>query len=95
MRTCPAAILSEAASNLMGFIGHAATGPNAWFGWPKNELHEKLRDKWAKTSPEDHLAVAKEIQRERLGDFVPHIYMGQYTRPSAWRSNVRGVLHMR
>jgi peptide/nickel transport system substrate-binding protein len=90
----PAAILSETASNLIGFVGHSAGGDSAWFGWPANELHEQLRDKWTRTNPEDHLGVAKEIQKNAW-DFVPHVYMGQYLRPSAWRSNVRGVLRMR
>ena len=90
----PAAILSEAASNLLGFIGHSATGDKAWFGWPSNEKHEQLRNEWARTSSDDHLAIAKEIQANAW-DFVPHVYMGEYVRPSAWRSNVRGVLGMR
>jgi peptide/nickel transport system substrate-binding protein len=90
----PAAILSETASNLLGFIGHAATGDKAWFGWPSNEKHEQLRDRWARANPEEQLPIAKEIQANAW-DFVPHVYMGQYVRPSAWRSNVSGVLGMR
>src|SRR5262245_49626238 len=64
----PAAILSESASNLIGFIGHSAAGDSAWFGWPANELHEQLRDKWTRTNPEDHLAIAREIQKN-IWDF--------------------------
>jgi peptide/nickel transport system substrate-binding protein len=89
-----AAILSESASNLISFVGHAASGETSWFGWPSNRLHEQLREKWARANPQDRLAIAKEVQRNAW-DFVPRVYMGQYLRPSAWRSNVRGVLGMR
>ena len=89
-----AAILSESASNLISFVGHAASGETSWFGWPSNRLHEQLREKWARANPQDRLAIAKEIQRN-VWDFVPRVYMGQYLRPSAWRSNVKGVLGMR
>jgi peptide/nickel transport system substrate-binding protein len=79
--------------NPITLVGHAATGDKGWFGWPANALHEQLRDKWAKAKPEDRLAIAKEIQRNAW-DFVPHVYMGQYLQPAAWRTNVKGVIGM-
>jgi peptide/nickel transport system substrate-binding protein len=80
-------------ANPITFVGHAATGDAAWFGWPKNALHETLRDKWASANPEDRLEVAKEIQRNAW-DFVPSVYLGQWTQPAAWRNNVKGVIGM-
>ena len=62
----------------IAFAGHAANGDKAWFGWPTNELQEKLRDKWA-TAPtlDERKAVARELQ-ENAWNFVPHVYLGQW-----------------
>ncbi|MFI5013756.1 MAG: ABC transporter substrate-binding protein [Hyphomicrobiales bacterium] len=79
--------------NPITLVGHAATGDKGWFGWPSDQLHEQLRDKWAKAKPEDRLAVAKEIQKNAW-DFVPHVYMGQYLQPAAWRTNIKGIIGM-
>jgi peptide/nickel transport system substrate-binding protein len=78
-------------ANPITFVGDAANGEKAWFGWPKNELNETLRDKWAKADPEDRLSVAREIQKNAW-DFVPAVYLGQWTQPAAWRSNVKGII---
>ncbi len=75
----------------INFIGHVANGDKSWFGWPKDETNEMLRDKWAKAEPDDRLAVAKEMQRNAW-DFVPTVYMGQWTSPAAWRKNVKGFV---
>jgi peptide/nickel transport system substrate-binding protein len=78
--------------NPIALAGHAATGEKGWFGWPSNELHEKLRDKWAAAAtPEEQKAVAREIQKNAW-DFVPHIWFGQWLSPVAYRSNLKGVL---
>jgi peptide/nickel transport system substrate-binding protein len=78
-------------SNPINFAGDAANGDKAWFGWPKNDKNEELRDKWAKAEPAGRLAVAKEIQANAW-DFVPAVYMGQWTQPAAWRKNVKGFI---
>ena len=76
----------------IALAGHAATGERGWFGWPANELHEKLRDKWAAASSlEEQKAVAREIQKNAW-DFVPHVWFGQWLSPVAYRSNLKGVL---
>jgi len=79
--------------NPITLVGHQANGEKGWFGWPSDETHEKLRDKWAKAQPQDRLAVAKEIQRNAW-NFVPHVYMGLYLQPAAMRANVKGVIGM-
>ena len=78
-------------SNPITYVGHAANGDNAWFGWPKNDKNEALRDKWAGAEAADRLAVAKEMQ-QNAWDYVPCVYMGQWTQPAGWRSNVKGVI---
>ena len=40
---------------------------------------------------EDRLSVAREIQKNAW-DFVPAVYLGQWTQPAAWRSNVKGII---
>jgi peptide/nickel transport system substrate-binding protein len=76
----------------LAFIGHQANGEKGWFGWPTDELQEKLRDKWASAaSLEEQKAVAREIQTNAW-NFVPHVWLGQWVSPVAYRKNLRGVL---
>ena len=37
----------EGFDNPIGMQAHTANGEAGWFGWPKDDLHEKLRDEWA------------------------------------------------
>jgi peptide/nickel transport system substrate-binding protein len=76
----------------MAFIGHQANGEKGWFGWPTDELQEKLRDKWASAANlDEQKAVAREIQTNAW-NFVPHVWLGQWVSPVAYRKNLRGVL---
>jgi peptide/nickel transport system substrate-binding protein len=78
--------------NPIALAGHAANGDKGWFGWPSNEAHEKLRDKWASAANEaEQKAVAREIQ-QNAWNFVPHVWLGQWVAPVAYRANLRGVL---
>lgn len=78
--------------NPISNISVAASGDDAWFGWPENERIEELRDQFAKaTDPEEQMRIVEELQVE-LYDFVPYIPTGQYYQPTAWRENVSGVL---
>ena len=73
-------------------ISVAASGDNAWFGWPENQKIEDLRNAFAReTDPEKQKAIVQELQAE-LYDFVPYIPTGQYYQPTAYRDNVKGVL---
>jgi len=64
----------------------------AWFGWPDDTKLETLRDKWmASTDAAEQKKLAGEIQLEAF-DFVPYVPLGQYFPPSAWRSNLSGIL---
>src|SRR3954453_13544319 len=37
----------EGFDNPIGLAAHTANGEAGWFGWPKDDVHEKLRDDWA------------------------------------------------
>jgi peptide/nickel transport system substrate-binding protein len=78
----------------IAFVGQAANGDKAWFGWPTNDLQEKLRDQWA-TAPtlDERKKVARQLQQNGW-DYVPHVVLGQFFRNSAWRKNVTGVIGM-
>ena len=83
---------SASVGNAIAWVGHQATGEKGWFGWPTDEAHEKLRDKWAAAGNlEEQKAVAREMQKNDW-DFVPHIWLGQFLSPVAYRKNLRGVL---
>jgi peptide/nickel transport system substrate-binding protein len=72
--------------------GHAATGENAWFGWPKDDLQEQLRDQWAAAgSVDDRKAIARKMQ-ENAWTYGHHGYLGQFFRVSAWRKNIKGII---
>jgi peptide/nickel transport system substrate-binding protein len=80
------------AATPVGHLGIAAGGEDAWFGWPENETIEKLRLDFAKEPDhEKRLAIMKELHKELMA-YQPYVVLGQYTMPSAWRSNVKGLL---
>ncbi len=69
---------------------HAATGERGWFGWPTNEKHEELRNKWVAASTlAERQQVARELQANAW-DFVPTVYYGQWKPPMAFRRNTSG-----
>jgi peptide/nickel transport system substrate-binding protein len=83
---------SASVGNPIAFVGHQANGEKGWFGWPTDDVHEKLRDKWASAaSLDEQKAVAREMQKHDW-DFVPHVWLGQWASPVAYRKNLRGVL---
>jgi peptide/nickel transport system substrate-binding protein len=78
--------------NPVALAGHAATGERGWFGWPSNEDHEKMRNEWAAAPDLDaQKAVARRMQ-QNAWDFVPHVYLGQWVQPAAYRANLKGVI---
>lgn len=69
-----------------------AAGKHAWFGWPKDEKIEKLREAWAKEPDlEKRKAIMDKLHAEMM-DYAPFVTIGQYQMPSAWRSNVHGIV---
>ena len=83
----------NAFGNPVSLSGHAANGEKGWFGWPTNELHEQLRDKWAGAQTDaERKQIARDIQ-QNAWDFVPHAYFGQWFQPAALR-NLTGLIGM-
>jgi peptide/nickel transport system substrate-binding protein len=68
------------------------SGETGWFGWASSPVIEKLRDEWldAEDLPMQQL-IARDIQRQWWID-VPHIPIGQWFQPTAWRDSVSGML---
>lgn len=83
---------AASAGNPIALAGHAANGTKGWFGWPEDATNERLRDEWAAA---DGLEAQKEIARqlqENAWNFVPHVWLGQWVSPVAYRSNLQGFL---
>jgi peptide/nickel transport system substrate-binding protein len=64
----------------------------AWFGWYCSEQMESLRREWIRaTEPAKRKQIADQVQTLAY-DEVPYVPWGQYTQPTAYRKNVKGVL---
>jgi peptide/nickel transport system substrate-binding protein len=67
-----------------------ADGEKSWFGWPKDETIEKLRDQFAReTNDAKKKALAEAIQA-RAFEIGTHAPLGEYVNPLATRKNVSG-----
>jgi peptide/nickel transport system substrate-binding protein len=81
-----------AIGNPILLAAHAATGDSAWFGWPKNEKYEELRNQWALADTlEERKKIGRQLQ-ELAWTFVPQLYYGQWIQPAAMRKNIKGVI---
>ncbi len=79
-------------ANPAGHISLRANGDKAWFGWPDDPKLEALRDQWfAAPDVAAQAAICAEMQKEALVS-IPYIPMGQYLQPTAYRTNLDGVL---
>src|SRR5436305_2255389 len=64
----------------------------AMFGWPCDEVTEKLRDQFAReTDPAKQKEIAAAVQKRNI-EFTTHLFLGQWYLPAAVRKNVEGVL---
>jgi len=69
-----------------------ASCDKATFGWSCDETLEKLRDAYAKeTDPAKQKAIAEAVQL-RIIDYPTHAVLGQFTVPTAVRTNLNGLL---
>ena len=65
----------------------------ATFGWPCDPELEKLRDAFSKeTDPAKQKAIAEQVQL-RVLEYPTHAILGQFTQPTALRTNIDGVVH--
>ena len=70
----------------------AASGKQAWFGWPDVPKIEELRLKFARTSnPVGKKKLAEEVQKLVIDEGVV-VPLGQIYVPSAYGTNLTGVL---
>ena len=68
------------------------TGDRAWFGWLTDAKMEELREAWfAATDAAGSKKAADAVQR-RAFEAVPFIPTGQFILPTAFRSNISGVI---
>jgi peptide/nickel transport system substrate-binding protein len=67
-------------------------GKAGWFGWPSSAALQSLRNAWL-DAPDlaAQQKVAADIQRTVFEE-VPYIPTGQWFNPSAWRSNISGIV---
>jgi peptide/nickel transport system substrate-binding protein len=67
-------------------------GLGAWFGWPSDAKLEALREAWfAAPDLAAQKTIAADIQEEAYSS-VPYITIGQFDRPTAYRSNLTGYV---
>ncbi len=67
-------------------------GPGAYNGWPVAPALEALRDEWLATpDPAGRLALARRMQEQAWED-VPFLPLGSYEQPTAYRSDLTGML---
>ncbi|HZS82476.1 MAG TPA: ABC transporter substrate-binding protein [Stellaceae bacterium] len=69
-----------------------ANGDGAWFGWPKDDEIEKLRDEWFK-APDlaEQKRLAAEIQK-RAYEIASYVPTGQFLIPTAYRKSLTGII---
>ncbi|WP_031196931.1 MULTISPECIES: ABC transporter substrate-binding protein [unclassified Mesorhizobium] len=69
-----------------------ANGDKAWYGWPKNDEYEALREQWANVATlEERKALARKMQGI-WWDFVGDVRLGKYISPIARRKTLTGLI---
>lgn len=80
--------------NPAGHIALRGNGdqPSSWPGWCVSPQIESLRDAWFDAPDEaaQH-AICEKIQLQAMKD-VPYVPLGQYAQPTAYRTDITGVL---
>ena len=82
----------NAQSSPINLSAHAATGENAWFGWPEDARHEELRDAWAAAPTlEERQEIARQLQ-ENSYRIVTQCIFGQWVSPVAYRTTLSDIV---
>jgi peptide/nickel transport system substrate-binding protein len=68
------------------------TGEKAWFGWPTDQKMEDLREAWFNATDAASSKKATDAVQQRAFEFVPFIPTGQFILPTAYRSNISGLI---
>jgi len=69
-----------------------STGDKAWFGWPTDPKMEELREAWFNATTAAASKKAADAVQRRAFEFVPIIPTGQFILPTAYRSNISGLI---
>jgi peptide/nickel transport system substrate-binding protein len=79
-------------SNPGGNFALRGSGKKAWFGWPTDERLEALRDAWFDAPDlKSQKAIAEQVQLRGL-EVLPYIPLGQIFQPTAFRSDIKGIV---
>ncbi len=69
-----------------------ASGEKAWFGWPTDPKLEELREAWFNTTDAAAAKKAADAVQLEAFKFLPYIVTAQFSIPTAYRSNLSGVI---
>ena len=67
-------------------------GQKGWFGWPDDPKTEELREAWFNATDPAAAKRAAEAVQMRAFEFVPYIPTAQFILPTAYRSNLSGMI---
>jgi peptide/nickel transport system substrate-binding protein len=67
-------------------------GQKGWFGWPEDAKIEELREAWFNATDPAAAKKAAEAVQTRAFEFVPYIPTAQFILPTAYRTNLSGVI---
>jgi peptide/nickel transport system substrate-binding protein len=84
-----------AAVDLLDPSGHvvlSADGSKGYFGWLDDPETERLVDAWFAATGPDAQAAAKRAIAARTRETAPFVITGQFRTPTAFRSNLTGIL---
>ena len=79
-------------SPMTNYASNTTCGGRNWPGWPCDDELEKLRDAFIFAPDEASRKTALDALHTRIWETIPYLNTGQYQRPSAWRTNVVGML---
>jgi peptide/nickel transport system substrate-binding protein len=68
------------------------SGEKGWFGWATDAKLEELRDAWFAATDAAGAKKAADAVQARAFDFVPYIPTAQFILPTAYRTNLSGVI---
>jgi len=68
------------------------TGEKGWFGWPTDPKMEELREAWFNAPDAASSKKAADAVQKRAFEFVPIIPTGRFILPTAYRSNITGLI---
>jgi peptide/nickel transport system substrate-binding protein len=69
-----------------------SSGGSAWFGWPADKKLEELREAWFSANDEKAAKRAADEMQLEAYKFVPYIPTAQFIIPTAYRSNLSGLI---